>query len=95
VHADNSPQSLGAGIKVRVLEKLAHEVSRIVITYVQPYQAIRIMAESLFEEILVLCEERDRGHSVENRDDVVILDSPVTNVLANLPKWNSPNTELF
>jgi len=58
--------------------------------YIQPDQAIGIVAELPVEEILVLGEESHAPLSMKKRKYVIIFDSKIADMLANLTKRYSP-----
>lgn len=68
--AGHDAQTFGLGVELRMAKEPAELKGRFARFSIKPDQALGRMTEALFEEILVLSEQRRAFETMEQRDDV-------------------------
>ena len=98
VSPDNGSQTLGVTVKSRMLQESASEQRGFLGGGVQPDEAVSRMTQWSCKEMFVASEQRWLFESMQQREDVVVSDAHIGNVLSDDPAMNplgSENVSLF
>jgi hypothetical protein len=93
VRSGHEAHALCDGVKPLVLQKTLQIPSRVIGPHVQPDKAVGRMAECRVKEVLVLGEECDTAHPMENWNNVRVLCSKPGNICPYPPYVNPPMLE--
>lgn len=83
-------QAFGLRVKGRVFQEPADEFCGFNVDNVEMNQTVGIVAEPLFEKILVPREQRGAVQAMQQRNHVFIFKSAAGNFFADLPEGDSP-----
>ena len=73
--ACHNPKACRVGAKDRMIQKTANEFGHFFVTHIDVNQPITVVAKALFEEVLILGEERCPVKPVQKGNYVLVFDS--------------------
>lgn len=94
MNAHHRAQTPGLRVEAGMLEEASQEIRSVIGPHIEPHEAVGRMAQARFEEVPVKREERQTFQSVQEWNDVRVLEAGSAKVVSDAAEGNPPSPKL-